>query len=99
MPQEEPARIARELASHGYAADREAITLLAGAEDPETALVVAVEATPDDALKLSAADVRDVLETNPRGRRDPIPADGETTPDPEPVPDDPGAEPEPVPDN
>jgi len=99
VPQEEPARIARELASHGYAADREAITLLAGAEDPETALVVAVEATPDDALKLSAADVRDVLETDPRGRRDPIPADGETTPDPEPVPDDPGAEPEPVPDN
>ncbi|WP_254839294.1 DNA-directed DNA polymerase II small subunit [Natronomonas marina] len=79
MPLEEPARIARELASHGYAADREAITLLAGAEDPETALVVAVEATPDDALKLSAADVRDALDGKPRGRRDPISAaaDGE----------------------
>ena len=62
MPREEPARIARELASHGYAADREAVTLLASAENPETALVTAVEATPDDELKLSAADVRAALD-------------------------------------
>ena len=62
MPQEESARIARELASHGYAADREAVTLLASAENPETALVTAVEATPDDELKLSAADVRTALD-------------------------------------
>jgi len=62
VPREEPARIARELASHGYAADREAVTLLASAENPETALVAAVEATPDDELKLSAADVRTALD-------------------------------------
>ncbi len=72
MPLEEPARIARELASHGYAADREAITLLAGAGDTGEALALAVEATPDDALKLTAADVRDVLDAKPRARRDPI---------------------------
>ena len=72
MPLEEPARIARELASHGYAADRAAITLLAGAEDVAGALALAVEATSDDALKLTAEDVREALENRPRGRRDPI---------------------------
>jgi DNA polymerase II small subunit len=69
---EEPARIARELASHGYAADREAITLLAGAEDVAGALALAVEATPDDTLKLTAEDVREALGNRPRARRDPI---------------------------
>ncbi len=69
MPREEPARIARELASHGYTADREAITLLAGAENPEAALVTAVEATPDDELKLSGADVRAALDRGERGGR------------------------------
>jgi len=72
VPLEEPARIARELASHGYAADREAITLLARAGDTAAALAVAVEATPDDALKLTASDVRDVLDDGARTRRDPI---------------------------
>ncbi|MFT4884190.1 MAG: DNA polymerase II small subunit [Natronomonas sp.] len=78
VPQEEPARIARELASHGYTADREAITLLASAESPEQALVLAVEATPDDALKLTAADVKDALDGEPRGRRDPISTEDES---------------------
>ncbi len=72
MSLEEPARIARELASHGYAADREAITLLAGAEDVAGALALAVEATPDDTLKLTAEDVREALGNRPRARRDPI---------------------------
>ena len=75
MPLEKPARIARELASHGYAADREAITLLAGAGDTAAALALAVEATPDDALKLTASDVKDALGDEPRGRRDPISGD------------------------
>ncbi len=72
VPLEEPARIARELASFGYTADREAITLLARAEDTAGALALAVEAAPEDALKLTAADVRDVIEDRPRGRRDPL---------------------------
>ena len=78
MPLEEPARLARVLASHGFTADREAITLLAGAEDPESALRVAVEAAPEDELKLSAAAVRDALDAGPRARRDPI-SDGAAT--------------------
>jgi DNA polymerase II small subunit len=72
VPLEEPARIARELASHGYAADREAITLLASAEDTAGALALAVEATSEGTLKLTAEDVRDVLTSRPRGSRDPI---------------------------
>ncbi len=79
MPLEEPARIARELASHGYMVDREAVTLLAGAENTAEALAIAVEAIPDGAVKLTADDVRDVLETNPRGRRDPISATDSAT--------------------
>ncbi len=75
MPLEKPARIARELASHGYAADREAITLLARAGDTAEAIAIAVDATPDGALRLTAEDVRDVLEGRPRGRRDPIATD------------------------
>ncbi|WP_299236218.1 DNA-directed DNA polymerase II small subunit [Natronomonas sp.] len=81
MPQEEPARIARELAAHGYAADREAITLLARAEDTAEALAVAVEATAEGALKLTAADVRAVLTEAPRDGRNPI-ADAGTAAEP-----------------
>jgi DNA polymerase II small subunit len=79
VPQEEPARIAQQLASHGYTADREAITLLASVDSPEQALLLAVEATPDDALKLTAADVKDALDGEPRGRRDPISEDETAT--------------------
>ena len=79
MPQKESARLVRELASHGYTADREAITLLSGVESPTEALVAAVEAAPDDELKLSAANVRDALGEAPRGRRDPI--SGDDSPD------------------
>jgi DNA polymerase II small subunit len=75
VPLEKPARIARELASHGYAADREAITLLAGAGDTAAALALAVEATPDDVLKLTASDVQDALGDEPRRHRDPISGD------------------------
>ena len=69
MPSKESARIAKELASYGYAADREAITLLAGAADTADALALAVEATPDDELKLTAEDVRRVLADSPRNDR------------------------------
>ena len=72
VPLKEPARIARELASHGYTADREAITLLARTEDTAGALALAVEATPDGALKLTKEDVRDALDGQPHGSRDPI---------------------------
>jgi DNA polymerase II small subunit len=57
VPSETPARIVRELASRGYNADREAVTLLAGAPDPAAALDATVERAPDDALRLTAAHV------------------------------------------
>jgi len=61
VPLETPARIARELARRGYNAEREAVTLLAGATDPATALDAAVETAPDDALRLTANHVRSAL--------------------------------------
>ncbi|WP_137284063.1 DNA-directed DNA polymerase II small subunit [Halorussus salinisoli] len=61
MPLETPARIVSELTSRGYNADREAVTLLAGADDPNAALEAVVEHAPDDALKLSADHVERVL--------------------------------------
>jgi DNA polymerase II small subunit len=62
VPLETPARIVSELTSRGYNADREAVTLLAGADDPDAALEVAVEHAPADALKLSAEHVETVLD-------------------------------------
>ncbi|WP_225335819.1 DNA-directed DNA polymerase II small subunit [Halomicrobium urmianum] len=69
MPLETPARIVSELASRGYNAEREAVTLLADAPDPDAALERALETAPDDALKLSADHVRDVLEPKHDGER------------------------------
>ncbi|MFC4552123.1 DNA polymerase II small subunit, partial [Halorussus sp. GCM10023401] len=64
---ETPGRIVSELTSRGYNADREAVTLLAGADDPAGALEAAVERAPADAFKLSADHVRSILEE--MGRR------------------------------
>jgi len=62
VPLESTARIVRELADRGYNAEREAVTLLAGASDPQQAIDRAVETAQDDALVLSAEHVRDVLD-------------------------------------
>ncbi|QIO21324.1 DNA-directed DNA polymerase II small subunit [Haloarcula sp. JP-L23] len=62
MPLSTPARIVSELASRGYNAEREAVTKLADAPDPERALDRAVETMPDDALKLTAGHVEGVLD-------------------------------------
>jgi len=64
VPLETPARIVRELARRGYNAEREAVTLLAGAPDPAAALDAAVETAPDDALRLTAEHVRSVRSTD-----------------------------------
>ncbi len=61
VPREEVVRVVRELASHGYNADREAATLLANAPDPDRAIERAVETAPADALKLRADHVRTAL--------------------------------------
>ncbi|OYR58346.1 DNA-directed DNA polymerase II small subunit [Halorubrum halodurans] len=62
MPLESNARIVSELASRGYNAEREAVTLLAGAEDVAAALEAAVEAAPDDALRITTDHVRAALD-------------------------------------
>jgi DNA polymerase II small subunit len=62
VPLETPARIAKTLASHGYNAEREAVTLLANARDPDRAVERAVETAPAAVVKLTAGDVRDILE-------------------------------------
>jgi DNA polymerase II small subunit len=62
VPLEPPVRVVRELTSRGYNADREAVTLLAGADDPEAAVDRAVDAAPADALTLTVDHVRPVLE-------------------------------------
>ncbi len=68
MSFDETVRLVKALASHGYAADREAVTLLAQADDPDAALALTVEAAGDEALTLSADDVRAALD-NSRSRR------------------------------
>ncbi|WP_299266488.1 DNA-directed DNA polymerase II small subunit [Halorientalis sp.] len=61
MPLETSARIVGALATRGYNADREAVTLLANADDPAGAIERALEAAPDDAIKLSAEHVEAAL--------------------------------------
>jgi DNA polymerase II small subunit len=65
VPRESTVRIVRKLADRGYNADREAVTLLAGASDPSRAIDRAVETVPDDTLVLSADHVRDALDRPP----------------------------------
>ncbi|WP_430503436.1 DNA-directed DNA polymerase II small subunit [Haloparvum sp. PAK95] len=64
MPLETPSRIVSELASRGYNAEREAVTLLAGAPEPALALEAAIEHAPDDALRITTEHVRAVLDAD-----------------------------------
>lgn len=54
-----PVRVIQELTQRGYNADREAVTLLANADDPAAAIEQAVAALPDDELTLKAPHIRD----------------------------------------
>ena len=64
VPLETPAQLVSELAGRGYNAEREAITLLANASDPEAAVERAVEAAPDSALTLTTDHVRAVVDNS-----------------------------------
>lgn len=64
VPLESSSRIVSELASRGYNAEREAVTLLAGAPDPALTLEAAVEHAPDDALRITTEHVRAVLDAD-----------------------------------
>ncbi|MFB6127819.1 MAG: DNA-directed DNA polymerase II small subunit [Halolamina sp.] len=61
MPLERPSRIVQELTARGYNAEREAVTLIAEANRPASVLEAAVDAAPEDALRITAADVRTVV--------------------------------------
>ena len=61
MPLESNARIAKALAERGYNAEREAVTLLASASDPAAAVAAAADRAPEDALRITAAHVRDAV--------------------------------------
>ncbi|MEE6210672.1 DNA-directed DNA polymerase II small subunit [Salarchaeum sp. III] len=62
MPNSTPVVVVRELTSHGYNADRDAVTLLADEPDPARAVEHVVEHAPADVLTISAAQVRDALD-------------------------------------
>ena len=62
VPLETTTRVVRELARHGYNAEREAVTLIAGADDPDRILSVVVEEAPDDALRITTDHVRRILD-------------------------------------
>ncbi len=76
VPLETHSRIVQALAAHGYNAERAAVTLLAGVDDPQTAVTAVVEAVPDDTLRISVEDVRAVLDSEPT----PDPAGVESSP-------------------
>ncbi len=63
MTLEASTRIVRALAARGYNADREAVTLLAGASDPVAAIDCALETVPEDTIVVTADHVREALET------------------------------------
>jgi len=74
VPLESNARIAKALAERGYNAEREAVTLLAGAADPAAAVSAAVDRAPDDALRITADHVREAIADSGR----PAASTGET---------------------
>ncbi|MCF2208196.1 DNA-directed DNA polymerase II small subunit [Halobacterium salinarum] len=81
MPLEPSVRVVRELTSRGYNADREAVTLLAGADDPGAAVERAVAAAAADAATLTVSDVRAVLDAHTASSAAQTSAPASTPPD------------------
>ena len=77
MPLETTTRIVRELARHGYNAEREAVTLIASADDPARTLSAAVERAPDGALRITTEHVRSALDADTHPVADPPGVDGD----------------------
>ena len=65
VPLETHSRIVQSLAAHGYNAERAAVTLLAGVDDPQAAVSAVAESVPDDTLRITVDDVRPVLDDAP----------------------------------
>lgn len=67
VPLDTPVRVVKRLASRGYNAEQEAVTLLANSDDPEQIIDRAIDAAPDEALTISVDHVRNAL-TSENGR-------------------------------
>ncbi|WP_438267603.1 DNA-directed DNA polymerase II small subunit [Halovenus salina] len=63
-------RIVRALADRGYNADRQAVTLLASASDPATAIERAIETVPEDTVVITSDHVKEVVDTPASGPKD-----------------------------
>jgi len=85
VPLDTPVRVVRELADRGYNAEREAVTLLANASDPERAIERAIERAPPDALSLTTDHVRPAVDGS--SRSGPNPSETPASPEPETTPD------------
>ncbi len=66
MPRPTPVRIVKRLTAAGLNADRAAVTLLAGAADPEAAVTAVLENLDEDAVTVQPADVETVLDGESR---------------------------------
>ncbi|WP_265109431.1 DNA-directed DNA polymerase II small subunit [Halosolutus halophilus] len=62
MPLEGPARIVSELTSHGYNAEREAVTRIASADDSQAVLERVIESLSEEALVVTTDHVESALE-------------------------------------
>ena len=80
VPQSTPVRVVRRLTAAGLNAERDAVTLLAGAEDPDAAVERIIDETASDSLTVTAADVRAVLaDPDVSGGTNPGPGGGSAT--------------------
>jgi DNA polymerase II small subunit len=89
VPLETPARVVRELAQRGYNAEREAVTVLAGAADPQRAIERAIELAPDETPVLATEHAREAVETVESGGSSPDDpesraSESSSAPDPDP---------------
>jgi DNA polymerase II small subunit len=70
VPRSTPVRVVKRLTAAGLNADREAVTLLAGAEDPEAAVTTLLDRVDDTTVTITTDDVRPVLSEAPPKRDD-----------------------------
>ncbi|MFB6361034.1 MAG: DNA-directed DNA polymerase II small subunit [Halobacteriales archaeon] len=70
MPPETPARVAKALARRGFNAEREAVTLLADASDPEAAIERTLQTVPPEAYTVTTDHVRSVIDGTPHPGQD-----------------------------
>jgi DNA polymerase II small subunit len=82
VPLDTPVRIVKELADRGYNAEREAVTLLANATDPERVIERAIDHATSDTLSITTEHVRSALDgpDSARSTTGPSPSTPDATP-------------------